>query len=89
MPTLHLKLVPTTDEGRNKVILSNMIRSQELVLKSATVLKPNTTNYTDGSIKILLPFLTANQFHSNDRKGFVAIPLDPTTPSSSPASSLV
>ena len=76
MPTLHLRLIPTSSGGKNKVILSIPIRSQKLMLKSATVLKPNTTGYTDGSVKISLPCLSANHFHSNDRKGFISIHVD-------------
>ena len=75
MPTLHIRLVPNALGGKNKVFLSNPIRSQNLHLKSATVLKPNTS-YTGGSIKINLPFLGANQFHTNDRKGYLSIPIN-------------
>jgi len=75
MPTLHLKITPNSFGGKNKIILSNPIRAQDLVLTTATIMKPNTS-YTGGSVKIIMPFMSSNQFHSNDRKGFLTIPVD-------------
>jgi hypothetical protein len=72
MPILHIKLQPANN-GITKVILDRDIRSQELILRKAVVLKPNI-NYTQPSFKIRLPFLAGNEIHSNDSRSFLTIP---------------
>lgn len=72
MPILHIKLTPNTN-GITKVVLDRDIRSQEIILRKAVILKPNT-NYTQGSFKVRLPFLAGNEIHSNDSRSFLTLP---------------
>lgn len=78
MPTLHLKIVPTTNAGINKVFLSNPIRSQNLTLQSVIINKVGT-GYAKSQIYIRLPFLSANQFHSGDELGYLSFPTQKST----------
>ena len=78
MPTLHLKIVPTANSGINKVLLSNPIRSQNLTLQSVIINKVGT-GYAKSQIYIRLPFLSANQFHSGDKLGFLSFPTQKST----------
>ena len=74
MPILHIKLTPANG-GITKVILDRDIRSQEMVLRKAVIVKPNTT-YSQGSFKVRLPFLAGNEIHSNDSRSFLTLPND-------------
>tara|TARA_R110002049_G_scaffold80391_1_gene204425 strand:- start:4040 stop:4444 length:405 start_codon:yes stop_codon:yes gene_type:complete len=78
MPTLHLKIVPNSNSGINKVFLSNPIRSQNLTLQSAIINKVGS-GYAKSQIYIRLPFLSANQFHSGDKLGFLSFPTQKST----------
>lgn len=78
MPTLHLKIVPTTNAGINKIFLSNPIRSQNLTLQSAIINKVGT-GYAKSQVFVRIPFLSANQFHSNDKTGFLSFPTAKST----------
>lgn len=77
MPILHLRITPDTD-GLTKVTLSNTIRGQQVRLMKAVIVKPNTS-YTDANCKVRLPFLTGQEIHSNDLRGFLTIPNDPAS----------
>ena len=74
MPTLHCKIVPTTNQGINKLTLSNNIRSQKLTLQSA-VITIDGTGFNHNAIYVRLPFLSSNQFHSTDQLGYLAFPV--------------
>lgn len=74
MPTLHLRLVPTANNGIQKVFLSNPIRSQDLTLQSAVVSQKGN-GYNQSSVYVRIPFLSSNQFHSSDKKGFLTFPV--------------
>ena len=76
MPVLHIKLTPNQN-GVTKVVLDRDIRSQQMVLRKATIIKPNT-NYTQTSYKVRLPFLAGNEVHSNDARSFLTIPNNPS-----------
>ena len=78
MPTLHLKIVPTANSGINKVFLSNPIRSQNLTLQSVIINKAGA-GFAKSQIFIRLPFLSANQFHSGDKLGFLSFPTQKST----------
>jgi len=78
MPTLHLKIVPTANAGINKVFLSNPIRSQNLTLQSVIINKAGA-GYAKSQVYIRLPFLSANQFHSGDKLGFLSFPTQVST----------
>jgi len=78
MPTLHLKIVPTANSGINKVFLSNPIRSQNLTLQSVIINKAGT-GFAKSQIFIRLPFLSANQFHSGDKLGYLSFPTQKST----------
>lgn len=73
MPTLHLRITPTSNNGINKVFLSNTIRSQNLTLHSVVINKAGAS-FAHSQIFIRLPFLSANQFHSGDKLGFLSFP---------------
>lgn len=72
MPILHIKLTPNSG-GITKVVLDRDIRSQDMVLRKITVLKPNM-NYSQNSYKVRLPFLAGNEIHSNDSRSYLTIP---------------
>ena len=78
MPSLHLKIVPTANSGINKVLLSNPIRSQNLTLQSVIINKVGA-GYAKSQIYVRLPFLSANQFHSGDKLGFLSFPTQKST----------
>ena len=77
MPILHIKLTPNTG-GITKVVLDRDIRSQDMVLRKITVLKPNTS-YAQTSYKVRLPFLAGNEIHSNDSRSFLTVPNNTAT----------
>ena len=72
MPILHIKLSPSQN-GITKVVLDRDIRSQEMVLRKVTIIKPNTS-YTQSSYKVRLPFLAGSEIHSNDARSFLTLP---------------
>jgi len=74
MPTLHLRLVPTANNGIQKVFLSNPIRSQDLTLQSVVVSQKGN-GYNQSAVYVRIPFLSSNQFHSGDKKGFLTFPV--------------
>jgi len=78
MPTLHLRITPNTNNGITKVFLSNPIRSQNLTLHSAIINKAGAS-FAHSQIYIRLPFLSSNQFHSTDRKGYLTFPTQKNT----------
>ena len=78
MPTLHLRITPNSNQGLNKVFLSNPIRSQNLTLQSAIINKAGAS-FAHSQIFVRLPFLSANQFHSGDKLGFLSFPTAKST----------
>ena len=78
MPTLHLKVQPSSKNGITKIFLSNPIRSQNLRLQSAIINKAGA-GYAESQVFIRLPFLSANQFHSSDKLGYLTFPTQAST----------
>ena len=78
MPTLHLRITPNSNLGINKVFLSNPIRSQNLTLQSAIINKAGAS-FAHSQIYLRLPFLSANQFHSGDKLGYLTFPTAKST----------
>ena len=78
MPCLHLRLTPTSNNGINKVFLSNPIRSQNFTLQSAIINKVGS-GYAKSQIYVRLPFISSNQFHSGDKLGFISFPTQKST----------
>ena len=72
MPTLHLRIKPNTNNGINKIFLSNTIRSQNLTLHSVIINKAGT-GFAHSQIYIRLPFLSANKL------GFLTFPTEIST----------
>ena len=78
MPTLHLRISPNSNNGISKISLSNPIRSQNFTLQSAVINKAGAS-YAKSQIYIRLPFLSANQFHSGDKLGYLSFPTAKST----------
>ena len=78
MPTLHLRITPNSNAGINKVFLSNPIRSQNLTLQTAVINKAGAS-FAHSQIYLRLPFLSANQFHSGDKLGYLTFPTAKST----------
>ena len=78
MPTLHLRLTPNSNNGINKVFLSNPIRSQNFTLRTAIINKVGT-GFAHSQIFVRLPFISSNQFHSGDKLGFLSFPTQKST----------
>ena len=76
MPTLHLRLTPNANNGKTTIKLSNPLKSQNFHLHSAIIVKTGT-GYNGGHIYIRLPFASASQFHTSDKKGLLLIPTMP------------
>ena len=75
MPILHIQLTPGAN-GITKVILDRDLRSQEMHLRKAVIIKPNTS-YALGNFKVRLPFLVGNEVHTNDNRSYLTLPNDP------------
>ena len=78
MPCLHLRLTPNSNNGINKVFLSNPIRSQNFTLQTAIINKEGT-GYAKSQIYVRLPMISSNQFHSGDKLGFLSFPTQKST----------
>ena len=73
MPTLALRLTPNSHKGITKCLLSNPLKAQNLRLHSVVINK-QAAGYAGDHILIRLPFASASQFHTNEKKGFIHIP---------------
>ncbi len=73
MPTLHIRLTPNSHKGITKCELSNPLKAQKLELHSVVINK-QANGYAGNCIYIRLPFASASQVHTTDKKGFLLIP---------------
>lgn len=73
MPTLHIRLTPNSHKGITKCELSNPLKAQKLELHSVVINK-QAAGYAGNCIYIRLPFASASQVHTTDKKGFILIP---------------
>jgi len=72
MPTLHLRLTPNTN-GITKCLLSNPLKAQKFRLHSIVINK-QSNGYNHGHIYLRIPFATASQVHTSDKKGYLLVP---------------
>ena len=72
MPTLHIRLIPGPI-GITKCELSNPLKSQNLRLQSVVTNKSGA-GYTGNHYYVRLPFASASQIHTTDKKGYLLIP---------------
>jgi len=78
MPTLHLRLTPNANNGITKCLLSNPLKAQKFRLHSIVVNK-QSNGYNHGHIYLRIPFATASQVHTTDKKGYLLIPTAKST----------
>ena len=78
MPTLYISVKPNANNGINKILLSNPLRSQKMKLLTAVINKQGA-GYNQSKVHIRIPFLSSNQFNSGEKTGYLTLSTEKST----------